>query len=406
MTGPRDAPLAPLAADAVENVYVFVCDSLRWDAAPERVTSGGVTCRTVANALLTPQSIPTMLSGRFPPRHGVTWFHESMAPALDTVFDVEGVDAAFVETEWDRPLDTVLNGPPDGDLRSLDTPFVCVEHDHGGHVPYPHLDAEDASETFRTFSHRPNRLRNAYEASVARSVDRFERRLDALASRGLLEETLVVFTSDHGELLGEHGGFVGHGYPPLPELAYVPTTFIHPSLNSRTYTSRLVQHVDLLPTIRDVLRRQPPNDHDAYDGVTLCDTIPSDRLAYTNGVVRAPERWRDSVLDPIYDAPSVWDPSGGYVFARTTLPKRVFTGIYQSTQSGYTGAYNSSRNVVATLGAVLPKYLSRTRRYGEPTVEEGPAREFCFDVASTNVESETHEISEDTRETLENLGYV
>jgi arylsulfatase A-like enzyme len=43
--------------------------------------------------------------------------------------------------------------------------------------------------------------------------------------RGILDDSLVIFTSDHGELLGEYNGLYHHQTPVVPELVYVPLAF-------------------------------------------------------------------------------------------------------------------------------------------------------------------------------------
>ncbi|MFO1512696.1 MAG: sulfatase-like hydrolase/transferase [Verrucomicrobiota bacterium] len=49
--------------------------------------------------------------------------------------------------------------------------------------------------------------------------------LDELKETGLLEKTLVVITSDPGEMLGENGGPMGHGWRVTPQLANVRSSF-------------------------------------------------------------------------------------------------------------------------------------------------------------------------------------
>ena len=59
---------------------------------------------------------------------------------------------------------------------------------------------------YRIVSERDARLGRAYYHTMVRLIDReMGRILDALDRRGLAEDTLIVFTTDHGELLGDHG---------------------------------------------------------------------------------------------------------------------------------------------------------------------------------------------------------
>jgi len=68
----------------------------------------------------------------------------------------------------------------------------------------------------------------------------------ALQHNGFLDDTIILYTSDHGEMAGAHGfPFKGWGYE---EDLRVPLYVIHPGLEARTSDS-LVSGVDLAPTI-------------------------------------------------------------------------------------------------------------------------------------------------------------
>jgi arylsulfatase A-like enzyme len=403
MGSPDAPPLSDLDADAVENVFVFVADAVRWDALPDRVADRGLTCRTAASALMTPQSMPSLITGLYPPGHGVTWFDQSLPASVRTLLDARTVEGSFVDSKLRRPLAPLLGDPRERDVETAEPPFVHVELDHGGHAPYPSMAESTPQEIFAAFSRQPAALRERYDEGVAESVDRFERRLAQLEDRGLLEETLVVFASDHGELLGEHGGVAGHSLPPTPELVYVPTTFVHPSLPAGRRAEAFVQHVDLAPTIADLLDVDLGHDP---DGRSLLDPLPSDRRAYVNGTVRPARRWHDTVLDPVYDAPSVWTEDGGYVFARSSLAHRALTATYEALWSGYTGAYNSDRSRLATLATAARRYLPRTATFGDPAVDRATAREFCESVRDRDVVAGSSAIDDATQRRLEDLGYV
>jgi len=81
--------------------------------------------------------------------------------------------------------------------------------------------------------------------------------LDGLRRRGLYDSALIVFTSDHGEGLGEHGS-VGHGRLLYDELLHVPLMIKLPRGDPRESELRAVagaftRHVDLLPTLAELL---------------------------------------------------------------------------------------------------------------------------------------------------------
>lgn len=63
--------------------------------------------------------------------------------------------------------------------------------------------------------------RDAYEASIAWLDDEIRQVLDSLDARGVLANTIVVVTSDHGEEFGEHGVYL-HGHTLFRQAVHVP----------------------------------------------------------------------------------------------------------------------------------------------------------------------------------------
>jgi arylsulfatase A-like enzyme len=398
--------LPPLSPASVENVYVFVCDALRRDELPASVADLGVTVPTLANALCTPQSVPTILSGRYPPNHGVNWFDQSVPADVPTLLDggAHGdLTVAYNELVWGgSPITGVLRDPPSVAPASPEPPFLVVEHDHGGHTPYP---GEMDRPTADVLGDIPDTetLRTRYREGVAESAGRFHDRLDRLAERGVLADTLVVFTSDHGELLGEYGGFVGHAFPVAPEVVSVPTVFVHDRLPaSETHTAH-VRHVDLAPTIDD-LRRGPTLLDGPTDGRSLLTGAP-EAPSYTHAHVPANDPFRGSFLDPIYVAPSVWDADGGRVFVERSVVHRTAMAVYDALQSGYTAAFNRGRNPVGRLRRSFGMYWPTDRTFGEPAFSRTTAREIVRSVRTGTRTTESRELDERTRRDLRDLGY-
>lgn len=74
--------------------------------------------------------------------------------------------------------------------------------------------------------------------------------LDALETQGLLENTLVIATSDHGEMGLTHGGMRQKCFNFYEETLRVPLVYSNPKLFPEARTSQaLVSHVDFLPTL-------------------------------------------------------------------------------------------------------------------------------------------------------------
>ena len=74
--------------------------------------------------------------------------------------------------------------------------------------------------------------------------------LDALKENGLYDGTLVILTTDHGHMLGEHG-FTGKNYMhAYNEMAHIPLFVKMPNGEcAGEQRKQLTQNIDLMPTI-------------------------------------------------------------------------------------------------------------------------------------------------------------
>ncbi|MGR3762878.1 sulfatase-like hydrolase/transferase [Rossellomorea sp. NS-SX7] len=72
----------------------------------------------------------------------------------------------------------------------------------------------------------------------------------ALQESSFYEDTIVIFLSDHGELLGAHGGLFQKWYNTYEESIHVPLIIHNPKLfPERRQTEMITSHVDILPTM-------------------------------------------------------------------------------------------------------------------------------------------------------------
>lgn len=100
-------------------------------------------------------------------------------------------------------------------------------------------------------------LRDSYETCIAYTDDQIGRLVAELERRGILENTMVVVTSDHGEHFNEHG-FVGHGQSVYRREVHVPLVIIPPTGSRQANLARgvvpePVSLRDLPATILDLL---------------------------------------------------------------------------------------------------------------------------------------------------------
>jgi arylsulfatase A-like enzyme len=110
-----------------------------------------------------------------------------------------------------------------------------------------------------------------YIASLITVDDCLAELLAKLDEQGIRERTLVVFTADHGENLGDHG-YTGHGRTLYDEEIHVPLVFSHPDLD-RASVDAQVRSIDVAPTILDALGVDVP---ETFQGESLA--VPEDAL--------------------------------------------------------------------------------------------------------------------------------
>ena len=120
--------------------------------------------------------------------------------------------------------------------------------------------------------------RDLYDGEVAYLDRQIGRLLDGIASRGLLDNTLVALVADHGENLGEHGLLYRH-VGLFDTTTHVPLLVRwpgppHPEQPGRRYDG-LVQTIDLFPTLLAAAKLPVP----PQDGIDLRRLSPGSRTA-------------------------------------------------------------------------------------------------------------------------------
>ena len=83
--------------------------------------------------------------------------------------------------------------------------------------------------------------------------------LDTLEARGLLDNTLVIATADHGEMGTAHGGMRQKNFNFYEETMRVPLVYSNPAPvpAGRETNDALVSHVDFLPTLASLVGAPP-----------------------------------------------------------------------------------------------------------------------------------------------------
>jgi arylsulfatase A-like enzyme len=93
-----------------------------------------------------------------------------------------------------------------------------------------------------------NWLHHTYDAAVATADEYIGQILDQLEALELNDETIIIFTSDHGEELFEHG-LLAHGHSLHEELVRVPLILAGPGIPVGARTDKLVSNRHIAPTL-------------------------------------------------------------------------------------------------------------------------------------------------------------
>jgi arylsulfatase len=188
----------------------------------------------------------------------------------------QGFDDYRVVTQSDRRLlkdaKTLLGNIPR-------QPFFGWIHFISPHTPYdyremsshlagPEEEGRYAKTTGGTFDvandEELKRVRELYDGEVFFADHLFGKIMEHLESLGLLENTVIIVTSDHGEEFMEHGQLQHNAL--FEELVRIPMIIRHPGMQTGARTDARFVNVDLLPTIAGMTGLVPPEN---IDGLNL-----------------------------------------------------------------------------------------------------------------------------------------
>lgn len=122
-----------------------------------------------------------------------------------------------------------------------------------------------------------SRVFELYDGAVRQADEGFGRLIQKLKSLDLLEDTIVILTSDHGKELGEHGA-IGHGHALYQEMLSVPLVVRLPgraTCERGTWapgrSATPVSLIDIVPTVLEALDIAP---WPSLQGMSLLREIP------------------------------------------------------------------------------------------------------------------------------------
>ena len=98
-----------------------------------------------------------------------------------------------------------------------------------------------------------------YDAGILDVERRLQRVLDALDARGILDDALVCYSSDHGDELGRHDGYFGHGNSIYDAVLKIPMILAWPGrLPAGRRVDGLCQNLDVFATVLEAAGIEAP----------------------------------------------------------------------------------------------------------------------------------------------------
>jgi tetratricopeptide (TPR) repeat protein len=192
-----------------------------------------------------------------------------------------------------------------------------------------------------------------------------------LEENNLFEDTLVIFTGDHGESLGQHGEKT-HGFLAYNTTIRIPLIIISPGFEKRR-VEHYVSHIDIFPTVCDILNLEKPS---FLQGVSLVPALKGKKV---------PQRpiYFES-LHPYYS--KGWAPLRGFVFNKEKYTSSPIPELYDL------GADFDEKNNLAA-----KRKLSRFEKRLEKIMS---------DYISPESERAVERLDHESLEKLRSLGYV
>lgn len=332
--------IGPAANHQHTNVLLISADTLRADYfTPEHMPrlhalfAGGWQFTDVTSP--SPWTLPahaSLFSGLYPNTHGVRTPEDKLSPEADTLAEVFRdygyYTLAYTEGNYlsatfglDHGFHRYVERPPDmmattaeaaskladnvtalsAELDQLnDMPVFALLHTYEVHCPYlPHDDLEDpqgvgSTQWLLDHEGQPEQasamplLRDLYAAEVAYLDRTLAPMVERLLATG---EWLVVFTSDHGEEFGEHGGLL-HADTLYEEVVRVPLAMAGDQVAISHQFDQAISLVDVPATILGQLRIPIPDTWQGRDAVREREPRPVYSESFFFGVNQPAEEPR------------------------------------------------------------------------------------------------------------------
>jgi arylsulfatase A-like enzyme len=198
---------------------------------------------------------------------------------LDEALDQDQPWCCFVSVQ--EPHDPFIAGQAAFDQYEVEA-IPLADNVHDDLAGRPGIYRKSA-HVWRHMTDRQRREAAAcYYASITEIDEQFGRILDQVEQAGQMDNTIVVLTSDHGELLGAHGMYCKN-FSAYEEIYNIPLIMAGPDLTEGMTTSARVGLHDLGPTLLDLVGCPPIENSDSQPFAPVLRDPHIHEANYTTG---------------------------------------------------------------------------------------------------------------------------
>lgn len=148
----------------------------------------------------------------------------------------------------DRDVPLPVRSPEDIAAQPAALRQLREHHQHNDHDSIVHLADPTAAQARRQRQH--------YLASVTQIDEQLGLIIEALEQRGVLDNTVIIFTSDHGDCLGDHGH--SQKWTMYDPSVRVPAIVWGPGVRAGQQVDALTAMMDLGPTVLELANIEAP----------------------------------------------------------------------------------------------------------------------------------------------------
>ena len=169
-------------------------------------------------------------------------------------YSAYGSSKDFDQTTVDKAINWIDNNKDNHFFLYLDLQSTHISYTYSNNSRLFTPDELPFSSTFLTQNLKTLEiLNNRFDNALYEVDTQVGRIIRFLNESNLLNNTIIILTSDHGEDLNESHGYFGHGMGVYNPEVNIPLIFYIPQINHSIITEN-VKHIDVVPTILSLLK--------------------------------------------------------------------------------------------------------------------------------------------------------